>query len=511
MIKSSFFNSLGGDRTYNADSLAERFKLFFSDGVFYYKSTSLQVVADSGLKVNILTGACNIEGYCAEVTSAESLELDTPDSLNPRMDAICICLDKSERLFRTEIVKGIPSAIPSAPFISNTDTKKYLCLAYVLVGAQAQAIYNSDINDKRLDTALCGIVTQAVQSFDTSTFYNQMESSLRDFLSTSEQTFLDWFETIKAQLSTISVGQFENRLVALENEKARQFEYIYTDTTGNANQKISQIVNNFLSGSATDEKMLSLSIQLDVFPSGGSVESSGSLPVSFMRFGTSSATNRRVIIDFTNCPKLSGSLPIVANSNVTIKGLRYSTTSGDALISYGARIEKCLLTGGQNGITGTLIYADDCKIEALGLNTSQNASGVNCGGSLRNCDIVAKQESASGMGTGSGAFGVRIDSGAYPLLIQGGSCRGYVKSGATTSEAVGLYVAGSLTEAVINAYGVRFPQVARSGFVQTNPIKINSGFGSVIGCMSYKDNAIYSASNIFSGGNSQINKTFGLN
>ena len=509
MIISSFFNSENGDRLYNADDLARRFKLFFTNGVFMNRSNALQVVSNEGLSVNILTGACNIEGYSGEVTSAENIEIPTPDSLYSRIDAICICLDLLEREIRAEIIKGTPSAIPTAPNIVESDIKKYLCLAYVTVGPQVQSIYQADISDKRLDTALCGIVTQAVQSMDTSSFYAQMESSLISFLNKSEETFTTWFESIKSQLENIDVANIEADVLELQTEQNRQLNYIYVTGKSGDSRNISTIVNTFLEQNTTDEKMLTLSIQGDFFRNGSVMSSTATLPEALMRFGSSRETNRRVIIDFTNCPKISSAYPIYANSNITIKGLRYSSTSGDCIISDGARLEKCLLSGGQNGITGKLVYAKDCKIEALGKDTTLNAIGINCGGFLENCDIVAISENTSGLGTAKGAFGVRIDD-IYPLTIIGGSCRGYVKSSATTSEAVGLYVLGSLTEAVVNAYGVRFPQVAKGGYMQTNAVKINSGYGSIIGCMSYKENAVYNSTNIFQGGNCEINKTYGL-
>lgn len=509
MIISSFFNSENGDRIYNADDLARRFKLFFTNGVFFNRSNALQVVSNEGLSVNILTGACNIDGYTAEVTSAENILLDNPDSTYSRIDAICLCLDLTEREIRAEVIKGTPSAIPSAPYITETDTKKYLCLAYVTVGQQVQTIYQADISDKRLDTALCGIVTQAVQSMDTSSFYTQMESSLISFLNNSEETFTTWFASIKTQLESVDVAILQADILELQTEQNRQLNYIYRTGQSNDNRNISNLVNTFLEENTTDEKMLTLSIQGEYFRVGAVLSESGNLPMAFMRFGTEKVSNRRVIIDFTNCPKLTSAYPIYANSNITIKGLRFSTSEGDCILSQGARLEKCLLSGGQNGITGNLVYAKDCKIEAKGLDTTKNAIGVNCGGFLESCDIVALQESTSGMGTTNGAFGVRIDH-VYPLTIIGGSCRAYIKSSATTSEAVGLYVLGGLTEAVINAFGVRFPQVAKGGYTQTNAVKINSGNGSVIGCMSYKENAVYNSTNIFQGGNCEVNKTYGL-
>lgn len=505
-FRSNFFNSENGDRIYNAEHLADRFKLFFTNGVFLNVSRALQVTSGNGLSILIQNGACNIDGYCGINDSAESIALEQADAQYPRMDAITVCLDLEAREIKPVLFTGTPSAIPSPPYIPETDTKKYLCLAYVNVGSQVQQIYDADIKDKRLDIALCGVVVQAVQSVDSSTLFSQIENSLTVFMNNKETEFDTWFSAVKEQLETVDVGQFENRIIELEQSKERQGVYIYEVGQDGDNINLTQIVKNFLSESSSDMKSLYIQIQGDTFSYGSPVEDLNGND-AFMSFGYG-VTNRRVILDFTNCVALENSYGIYANSNITIKGLRFTSNNLIAFNSYGARLEKCIITGRQYGIKGQLVYAEDCKIEAIGVN-SGNCCGVNCGGSLVNCDIVAQSNSTSGLGVSNGAFGVRVDD-VYPLYILGGSARAYKRSSADTSEAVGLYVASGVNNPVVNAIGVRFPQVARSGYAQTNAVKINTGGGSVIGCMGYMEFAIYSDVNIYNGGNVVVNKTYGL-
>lgn len=63
MEKSSFFNSVSGDRVYRAEEWAEYFASFIGNGVFPVPSTSLQVVAGSGMAVAVKTGKAWINGY----------------------------------------------------------------------------------------------------------------------------------------------------------------------------------------------------------------------------------------------------------------------------------------------------------------------------------------------------------------------------------------------------------------------------------------------------------------
>ena len=63
MEKSSFFNSVSGDRVYRAEEWAEYFASFIGNGVFPVPSSGLQVVAGSGMAVTVKTGKAWINGY----------------------------------------------------------------------------------------------------------------------------------------------------------------------------------------------------------------------------------------------------------------------------------------------------------------------------------------------------------------------------------------------------------------------------------------------------------------
>ena len=56
MIKYGFFNSVGGDRKYNADDISNFFVKLISDGVFATPATCMQVTAGTGLNVAVAAG-----------------------------------------------------------------------------------------------------------------------------------------------------------------------------------------------------------------------------------------------------------------------------------------------------------------------------------------------------------------------------------------------------------------------------------------------------------------------
>lgn len=63
MEKSSFFNSVKGDRKYSAEDWTDYFGSIIGNGVFPEPSTGLQVEKHSGMRIKIQPGKAWINGY----------------------------------------------------------------------------------------------------------------------------------------------------------------------------------------------------------------------------------------------------------------------------------------------------------------------------------------------------------------------------------------------------------------------------------------------------------------
>lgn len=100
MEKSSFFNSVSGDRKYKAEDWASYFGSFIGNGVFPVPSTGLQVVAGSGMQVTVKAGKAWINGYFYNNTSDLSLTLATADGVLNRIDRIVVRWDLTNRVIR---------------------------------------------------------------------------------------------------------------------------------------------------------------------------------------------------------------------------------------------------------------------------------------------------------------------------------------------------------------------------------------------------------------------------
>lgn len=191
MEKSSFFNSVSGDRVYRAEEWAEYFASFIGNGVFPVPSTSLQVVAGSGMAVAVKTGKAWINGYFYYNTSDLPVTLATADGVLNRIDRIVVRWDLTERKISVAVKSSTPATSPVAPALQRDADAYELCLADVLVSAGVTAISQANITDRRLDGSLCGVVAGVVDQIDTDAFNAQLEAWFADYKERSVDEFND--------------------------------------------------------------------------------------------------------------------------------------------------------------------------------------------------------------------------------------------------------------------------------------------------------------------------------
>lgn len=189
MEKSSFFNSVGGDRKYKAEEWAEYFNSFIGNGVFPVPSSGLQVVQGAGMSVTVKTGKAWINGYFYFNTSDLSLTLATADGVLNRIDRIVIRWNLTQRTIAITVKSSGYSASPAAPALQRDADAYELCIADIWVGKGVTAILQANITDQRLNSNLCGIVVGTVEEIDTSTFSAQLQSWFATYQSMSEEEF----------------------------------------------------------------------------------------------------------------------------------------------------------------------------------------------------------------------------------------------------------------------------------------------------------------------------------
>lgn len=225
MEKSSFFNSVSGDRTYKAEDWADYFASFIGNGVFPVPSSNLQVVAGEGMTVTVKAGKAWINGYFYMNTADLTVALATADGVLNRIDRIVVRWDFTNRLISVAVKSSTASASPSAPALQRDADIYELCLADVTVGAGATSITGGYITDQRLNSTLCGVVAGVVDQIDTTEFNAQLQAWFATYqgLSLTEYNNL---VSYMGSLKLLGDGQYaalEGYMTAFETEAAAEF------------------------------------------------------------------------------------------------------------------------------------------------------------------------------------------------------------------------------------------------------------------------------------------------
>lgn len=213
MISYGFFNSVNGDRLYNADDISNYFLKLISNGVFATPSNSMQVVESSGMNVDVTAGWGFINCKWLKNDAMYNLPIDAADIVLNRIDRVVMRLnaDSSLRNMELAIIKGTPAANPTAPALTRVTGGVWeLSLASIYVGANVTAITQANITDERPDANLCGWVTGLIDQIDTTNLFAQFTAA-----------FWDWFNGIKDQvLRNTLVRRYTTRIVSTENPQS---------------------------------------------------------------------------------------------------------------------------------------------------------------------------------------------------------------------------------------------------------------------------------------------------
>ena len=226
-VTCGYFNSINGDRKYNAETMTRYFEGLISDGVYNKVGEQLKVTSGDDLSVNVATGRAMIDCRWLHNSSSLSLELAQADTQMQRYDAIVLKLDLNDNVrdFAIEVKQGTNALNnPPKPTMTNTAMVKELCLAYVLVDNNARNINQRDIEDMR-GSNLCPWVTGLIDQVDTSTLFSQFETAYNDLyaewtkkfddlLAQKQLEFEKWFSTLEQGLGiNLALKTYQNIVV----------------------------------------------------------------------------------------------------------------------------------------------------------------------------------------------------------------------------------------------------------------------------------------------------------
>ena len=207
MEKSSFFNSVNGDRKYDASDWAEYFASLIGNGVFGSPADCLKVLPDEHVAVAVSAGAAWINGYYYANTTRLPLELPTPDGILNRIDRIVVRWSLTERAITVRVKPGAPASSPQPPALQRDASVYELALADVYVAAGAASILESNITDQRGIGALCGTVSSIVSEAH---IHEAATQSKAGFMSANDKKNLDTLNSrVNQPLTTTSNPTFK--------------------------------------------------------------------------------------------------------------------------------------------------------------------------------------------------------------------------------------------------------------------------------------------------------------
>lgn len=211
-VSSGFFNSLNGDRKYNAAQMSAIFDGLIIDGVFASIGTSFAVKAAGGLTVNVGIGKAWFDHTWTVNDSILPMTAPEAEVLFDRIDAVVLEVNGTESVRENTIkfVKGNPSSAPSRPTLTNEGNVHQYPLCYIYRKYGTAVINQADITPM-VGTESTPFVTGILQTIsldellgkwqdELDRFTDARSQEVDDWIAQEESDFTAWFNKMKADL-----------------------------------------------------------------------------------------------------------------------------------------------------------------------------------------------------------------------------------------------------------------------------------------------------------------------
>lgn len=196
-----FYNSVSGDRKYDAKQISSIFDGIVNDGIFMSIGTALRVSASSGMTVNVGIGRAWFNHTWTYNDAELPLTLSGSDAVNSRIDSVILEVNMAEsvRANSIKILKGTSGSSPKAPTLTSSDVIYQYRLANILVNAGVTVITQSNITDL-IGTANTPYITGILKTVNTDTLIAQWQSEWAEYIRTQEIDSAEWVDTFENEL-----------------------------------------------------------------------------------------------------------------------------------------------------------------------------------------------------------------------------------------------------------------------------------------------------------------------
>lgn len=240
-----FYNSVNGDRKYNAQQFGKMFDGLIGDGIYATIGTAMMVKASTGMEVVVGTGRAWFNQTWTENDSLLVVEIPQSELLLDRIDAIVLRVSQTDdtRTNSIEVVKGTPSSEePAKPVLKKENDIYEYPLCYIFVERGATEIIQSNITNT-VGTSECPFVTGIIETINIDGLIAQWQDewdrwvndTVFEFEKDRQKEFDLWFDTIREQLDEDTAGNLQNQIYDLYDKNEFFGELILTEDDYNNN------------------------------------------------------------------------------------------------------------------------------------------------------------------------------------------------------------------------------------------------------------------------------------
>ena len=225
-VSSGFFNSLNGDRKYNAAQMSAIFDGLIIDGVFASIGTAFAVKAAGGLTVNVGIGKAWFDHTWTVNDSILPMTAPEAEVLLDRIDAVVLEVNGMESVRENTIkfVKGNPSSAPSRPTLTNEGNVHQYPLCYIYRKYGTAVINQADITPM-VGTESTPFVTGILQTISLDELLGKWQDELDRFTDARSQEVDDWIDQEESDFTT----WFNNMKADLQQEQAVLDQWIASE------------------------------------------------------------------------------------------------------------------------------------------------------------------------------------------------------------------------------------------------------------------------------------------
>ena len=223
-ISSGFYNSVNGDRTYDADQFGSLFDGIIASGVFPNVGDKFRVrPTNNGMSVYVGAGKAWLNNRWIENSGDETVTLTGSHATLDRIDLICIEVDRSKavRGGKIKVIQGTPAVTPVVPNLDDNGDRKSFALAQIKIVKNSRQIVAENIINL-VGSARTPYVSGPVSTINLDSLQAKLQGE-----------FNAWFESVREALQNaggntstdvanlkVSDKQQNERIMAVEGRVA---------------------------------------------------------------------------------------------------------------------------------------------------------------------------------------------------------------------------------------------------------------------------------------------------